>query len=73
MSIPRSSRSQKAGLTSVPISSAQPGDLLFSYNPVSHVAMYLGGGQVIAAPRTGDVVKVYGVNWSKITAVGRPK
>ena len=73
VSIPRSSRSQKAGLTSVPISAAQPGDLLFSYNPVSHVAMYLGGGQVIAAPRTGDVVKVYGVNWSKITAVGRPK
>ena len=71
--IPRSSRSQFAALIRVPTQSAQPGDLIFSYNPVSHVGMYLGNGQIIAAPRTGDVVKVYGVNWSKVTGVGRPK
>ena len=73
VSIPRSSRSQFSALTRVPVGAAQPGDLIFSYNPISHVGMYLGNGQMIASPRTGDVVKVYAVNWSKITGVGRPK
>ena len=73
VSIPRSSRSQYDGLTRVPTSAAQPGDLIFTHNPVSHVAMYLGGGQAVASPRTGDVVKVYAITWSKVTGVGRPK
>ena len=73
VSIPRSSRSQFNALTRVPVGAAQPGDLIFSYNPISHVGMYLGNGQMIASPRTGDVVKVYAVSWSKITGVGRPK
>ncbi|NQV96319.1 MAG: C40 family peptidase [Acidimicrobiaceae bacterium] len=71
--IPRVSRYQYAELPKVPISSAQPGDLIFSYNPVSHVGIYLGGGQMIAAPRTGDVVKISAVKWSNVTGVGRPK
>lgn len=71
--IPRSSRSQYYSLTKVPTGAAQPGDLIFSHSPVSHVGMYLGNGQMIAAPRTGDVVKIYGVSWSKVTGVGRPK
>ena len=73
VSIPRSSRYQYAALPKVPISSAQPGDLIFSYNPISHVGIYLGGGQMIAAPRTGDVVKISAVSWSKVVGVGRPK
>ena len=73
VSIPRSSRSQYYALTKVPVGSAQPGDLIFSRNPVSHVGMYLGNGQMIASPRTGDVVRVYAVSWSKVTGVGRPK
>lgn len=73
VSIPRSSRSQYAGLTRIPTGAAQPGDLIFTRNPVGHVGMYLGNGQMIASPRTGDVVKVYAVSWSKVTGVGRPK
>ena len=71
--IPRSSRSQYAALTRIPTGAAQPGDLIFTRNPVGHVGMYLGNGQMIASPRTGDVVKVYAVSWSKVTGVGRPK
>jgi len=71
--IPRSSRSQYYALTRIPTGAIQPGDLIFTRNPVSHVGMYLGNGQMIAAPRTGDVVKVYAVSWSKVTGVGRPK
>jgi cell wall-associated NlpC family hydrolase len=36
----------------------QPGDLLFYYSPTSHVAMYIGNGQMVHAPTAGDVVKV---------------
>jgi len=35
----------------------QPGDLVF-FNGASHVGIYIGGGQFIHAPHTGDVVKV---------------
>ena len=73
VSIPRSSRSQYSALTRIPTGAAQPGDLIFTRNPVGHVGMYLGNGQMIASPRTGDVVKVYAVSWSKVTGVGRPK
>ncbi|MEU6859728.1 NlpC/P60 family protein [Glycomyces sp. NPDC046736] len=35
----------------------KPGDLVF-YNGQNHVAMYIGDGQVIHAPKPGDVVKI---------------
>ena len=36
----------------------QPGDLVFYFSDLSHEAIYIGGGQVIHAPHTGDVVRV---------------
>ena len=48
VSIPRTSGGQ-AGLPSVPLSELQPGDLVTYYSPVSHVAMYIGNGQIIHA------------------------
>jgi cell wall-associated NlpC family hydrolase len=36
----------------------QPGDLVFFYSPVSHVGIYIGDGQMVHAPSSGDVVKV---------------
>ena len=56
----------------VPEDQAQPGDLIFYYSPIGHVAIYIGGGQLIHAPHTGDVVKVAAVNWGKVVGVGRP-
>ena len=35
----------------------QPGDLVF-FDGLSHVGIYIGGGQVVHAPQTGDVVKI---------------
>jgi cell wall-associated NlpC family hydrolase len=35
-----------------------PGDLVFFYSPVSHVGIYIGNGQMVHAPTSGDVVKV---------------
>ncbi|MFM7890673.1 MAG: C40 family peptidase, partial [Actinomycetota bacterium] len=73
VSIPRVSRSQYAALLRVPISKAQPGDLLFSQQTFFHVGIYIGNGQMIHAPRTGDVVKISTVTWTRVLGVGRPK
>ncbi len=70
--LPHQSRAQYASIPHVPQSGAQPGDLIFYYSPISHVAVYLGGGSMVHAPNTGSVVSVGSVNWSKVTGVGRP-
>ena len=70
--IPRTSRYQYAGLNHIPTAAVQPGDLIFSYYPISHVGIYLGNGQMVHAPRTGDVVKISAVSWSKVVGVARP-
>jgi len=45
-----------AGLP-VPRDALQPGDLVF-FDSLNHVGIYIGGGQVVHAPSTGDVVKI---------------
>ena len=53
----RSSRDQAANVKEIAISDVQPGDLLFyaSGDTINHVAIYIGGGQIIHAgsSRTG--------------------
>lgn len=57
VTLPRSSSSQATVGRSVSWSDMQPGDLVFYYSPVSHVGIYAGGGKMINAPQSGDVVK----------------
>ncbi|WP_019630881.1 C40 family peptidase [Actinomadura atramentaria] len=57
VSITRTTNSQWAATKRVAKSDLQPGDLVF-FNGLSHVGMYVGGGQIIHAPHTGTVVKV---------------
>jgi peptidoglycan DL-endopeptidase CwlO len=54
----------------VPLNAMLPGDLVF-WGPggSQHVGLYIGGGQMIAAPRTGDVVKIQAVFGSPVGAV----
>lgn len=52
--IPRTSEAQVEELPAVPLDKIVPGDIL--WRP-GHVALYVGDGQVIHAPRTGEVVK----------------
>lgn len=70
--LPHQSSAQYASTPHVSQSDAQPGDLIFYYSPIGHVAIYIGGGSMIHAPATGDVVKVSTVNWSKVVGVSRP-
>jgi cell wall-associated NlpC family hydrolase len=70
--LPRNSRMQSNALPSVPKTDAKPGDLIFYYNPISHVGLYLGDGQMVHAPALGKTVSITSVNWSKVVDVGRP-
>jgi cell wall-associated NlpC family hydrolase len=70
--LPHQSRAQFASTPHVPSGSASPGDLVFYYSPISHVGIYLGGGQLIHSPNSGSSVHITSVNWGKVTGVGRP-
>jgi cell wall-associated NlpC family hydrolase len=58
VSLPHSSAAQSRMGKKVSFSSLKPGDLLFFGRPVSHVGIYLGGGKMVHAPRSGSRVKV---------------
>ena len=70
VSLPHYSAAQARYGKKVSYSSAKPGDLLFYGNPISHVAIYLGGGKMVHAPRPGSRVKVES---NAATALGRKK
>jgi cell wall-associated NlpC family hydrolase len=58
VSIPRDTYEQWAALPHIPMSDLQPGDLLY-YDGEGHVAMYVGGGNIVDAPQTGmDVEEI---------------
>jgi cell wall-associated NlpC family hydrolase len=58
INLPHNSRMQSRLGATVSKSALRPGDLVFFYSPISHVAMYIGNGKVVQAPQKGDVVKI---------------
>jgi cell wall-associated NlpC family hydrolase len=67
VSLPRTAAAQYGATTRIARSQAVPGDLIFFFTggSVTHVAIYLGGNMMLAAPHTGDVVKrqsIYSAN-----------
>ncbi len=63
ISLPRNSRAQFNGAgTRISKSQLQPGDLVFYYSPVSHVAIYIGDGKIVDAANRRTGVRVTSVN-----------
>jgi cell wall-associated NlpC family hydrolase len=60
VSLPHYAAAQYQLGVAVPRDQLQPGDLVF-YRGLGHMGMYIGGGNYIHAPQTGDVVKISGV------------
>lgn len=71
VSLPRVAASQQNVGTRISPSQVQPGDLVFEGSPAYHVGMYIGGGQWIQAPETGDVVKISNYNPSRFSSAAR--
>ncbi|MEW2220474.1 NlpC/P60 family protein [Streptomyces sp. NPDC006990] len=71
-SIPRTSQAQRSAGQQVPLGRARPGDLVIYRDDASHVAMYVGGGQVVHAPHPGASVRYDPVGMLPVSAVTRP-
>ncbi|MCQ4084634.1 NlpC/P60 family protein [Streptomyces sp. RB6PN25] len=70
--IPRTSQEQWAQLPHVPLDELRPGDLIVYYSDASHVALYIGGGAVIQAPRPGHMIDIAGAGSMPILGAVRP-
>ncbi|MDC2952991.1 NlpC/P60 family protein [Streptomyces gilvifuscus] len=70
--IPRTSEEQWARLPHVPVSRMRPGDLIIYFSDASHVALYIGDGKIISAPRPGRWVYVSPAGSMEILGVVRP-
>jgi lipoprotein Spr len=55
ISLPRSSKQQSTVGTYVSRSQLQPGDLVFFYSPIHHVAIYMGNGKLLHTYGKGGV------------------
>ncbi|AXG80244.1 C40 family peptidase [Streptomyces paludis] len=70
--IPRTSQEQWAELPRVSLRELRPGDLVVYFPKATHVAIYLGDGMVIQAPRPGTVVKVSPIAANPLLGAVRP-
>jgi peptidoglycan DL-endopeptidase CwlO len=71
VSLPHNAAMQYGYGTPVSRSALQPGDLVF-FDGLGHDGIYIGGGQFIHSPHTGDVVKISSLSdsWYASTYVG---
>lgn len=73
-SLPHSSRAQYAATSRISLNDIAPGDLTFygsSVGSIHHVGLYVGGGQMIDAPQTGDVVRYHYAFRGDLVGIGR--
>lgn len=75
VSLPRVTYDQVNAGTTVSLADARPGDLVFFYDDISHVGLYIGDGMMIHAPKPGAYVReesIYYDGTSAIHSVVRP-
>ena len=58
VALPHSAADQYNYGTHVGINELQPGDLVFLYQPIGHVEIYIGNGMLVSAPQSGENVSV---------------
>ncbi len=72
VSLPHNSTEQYAAVAHISKSDLRPGDLVFYYSPIHHVAIYIGDGHIIQAPRVGEDVQIASLGTAPIHGYGRP-
>lgn len=70
--IPRTSQEQWRQLPKVALPDLRPGDLVVYFPKATHVAIYLGNGLVVQAPRPGARVKVSPIAANPLLGAVRP-
>ncbi|MEU2738523.1 NlpC/P60 family protein [Streptomyces sp. NPDC007095] len=70
--IPRTSQEQWAQLPRIPLSKLRPGDLVLYFPKATHVALYVGDGLVVQAPRPGTKIKVSPLATNPLLGAVRP-
>ncbi|AMW12840.1 hypothetical protein A4E84_27130 [Streptomyces qaidamensis] len=70
--IPRTSQEQWKQLERIPLDELRPGDLVVYFEKATHVALYLGDGMVVQAPRPGAKVKVSPIAANPVLGAVRP-
>jgi peptidoglycan DL-endopeptidase CwlO len=70
--LPHSAAAQFSAAPHVSRDALQPGDIVFFGSPIHHDGMYIGGGNMIHAPETGDVVKITSISRSDYVGASRP-
>ncbi len=73
VSLPHSSGAQFSSLPHVSMDDLAPGDLLFYGSPIHHVGLFVGGGQMVNAPQTGEQVRVSSIHRADFTGAARPR
>ena len=72
VSLPHSSSAQYSSGPHIAASDLQPGDLVFYYQPISHVGMYIGNGMIVNAENPSSGVRVTGLYSMPYTGAVRP-
>ncbi|MFF1694331.1 NlpC/P60 family protein [Streptomyces sp. NPDC058257] len=72
ISLPRTTWDQVKVGTTVKTADAKPGDLVFFYDDISHVGIYIGNGKMIHAPKPGANVRTESIYYMPIHSVVRP-
>lgn len=72
VTVPRTSQQQWAQLPRVAAEDMRPGDLIVYFDDASHIAMYVGDGKMVHAPRPGRTVTIAGAGTMPILGVVRP-
>jgi cell wall-associated NlpC family hydrolase len=72
VSLEHYTKDQWGSTRSVSRSELKPGDLVFYYSDLHHVALYIGGGKVVHAPHTGDHVRMATIDRGPIAGYRRP-
>ncbi len=73
--LPRTAQEQYDAIAHVAMSDLEPGDLIFwddGTSSVKHVGMYVGNGDVIDAPETGEVVQIQPIWTYGLVGAGQP-
>lgn len=72
VTLPHNAAMQWRTVAHVAKANIRPGDLVFYFTPIHHVALYIGAGKIIQAPELGRPVSIAKIGFAPIHGYGRP-